>query len=115
MGERPTPVAAAKPNGGAPGLSSWAQNGTMPHVATKLRVGIVCPYSLSFPGGVQGQVVGIAQALRSLCVDARVLAPCDGPPPAGWVVPLGASVPTAANGSIAPIAPDPAAAVRTIK
>jgi phosphatidylinositol alpha-mannosyltransferase len=80
-----------------------------------LRVGMVCPYSLSFPGGVQGQVMGIARALRSLGVDVRVLAPCDGPAPASWVTPLGASVPTAANGSIAPIAPDPAAAVRTIR
>jgi len=80
-----------------------------------LRVGMVCPYSLSFPGGVQGQVMGIARSLRSLGVQVQVLAPCDGPPPEAWVTPLGASVPTAANGSIAPIAPDPAAAVRTIR
>ena len=48
-------------------------------------------------------------------VEARVLAPCDGPPPYPWVSPLGASVPAAANGSVAPIAPDPAAALRTIR
>src|SRR5579862_8573647 len=76
---------------------------------------MVCPYSLSIPGGVQGQVLGIARAMRSLGVEARVLAPCDGPPPYSWVSPLGASVPTAANGSIAPIAPDPPAALRTIR
>ncbi len=80
-----------------------------------LRVGLVCPYSLSIPGGVQGQVLGLARAMRALGVEARVLAPCDGPPPGSFVTPLGASVPTAANGSVAPIAPDPAAALRTIR
>lgn len=76
---------------------------------------MVCPYSLSIPGGVQGQVLGIAKAMRVAGVETRVLAPCDGPPPFPWVSPLGASVPTAANGSVAPIAPDPAAALRTIR
>src|SRR5262249_26000297 len=45
----------------------------------------------------------------------RVLAPCDGPPPELFVIPLGNSIPTAANGSIAPLAPDPACALRTIR
>jgi phosphatidylinositol alpha-mannosyltransferase len=80
-----------------------------------VRVGVVCPYSLTIPGGVQGQVLGITRAMRAVGVEARVLAPCDGPPPEPWVTPLGASVPTAANGSVAPIAPDPAAALRTIR
>jgi phosphatidylinositol alpha-mannosyltransferase len=80
-----------------------------------VRVGLICPYSLTIPGGVQGQVLGIAKALRRQGVEARVLAPCDGPPPEPWVSALGASVPTAANGSVAPIAPDPAAALRTIR
>jgi phosphatidylinositol alpha-mannosyltransferase len=53
--------------------------------------------------------------MRSMGVEARVLAPCDGPPPGPFVSPLGASVPTAANGSVAPIAPDPAASLRTIR
>ncbi len=80
-----------------------------------LRVGLVCPYSLTIPGGVQGQVLGLARALRALGHDARVLAPCDGPPPDAAVTPLGRSVPTAANGSVAPIAPDPSAQLRTIR
>ncbi|MGC8626231.1 MAG: glycosyltransferase family 4 protein [Acidimicrobiales bacterium] len=80
-----------------------------------MRVGLVCPYSLSIPGGVQGQVMGLAKALRQAGVEARVLAPCDGPPPDPCVTPLGASVPMAANGSVAPIAPDPAATLRTIR
>jgi phosphatidylinositol alpha-mannosyltransferase len=80
-----------------------------------VRVGLVCPYSLTLPGGVQDQVLGLARALRAGGVAARVLGPCDGTPPAAWVTPLGVSVPTAANGSVAPIAPDPAAALRTLR
>jgi phosphatidylinositol alpha-mannosyltransferase len=80
-----------------------------------LRIGLVCPYSLTIPGGVQAQVLGLARALRGLGHDARVLGPCDGPPPDAGVTPLGVSVPTAANGSVAPLAPDPAAQLRTIR
>jgi phosphatidyl-myo-inositol alpha-mannosyltransferase len=80
-----------------------------------LRVGLVCPYSLTMPGGVQMQVLGLARALRELGHEARVLAPCDGPPPDAGVTPLGMSVPTAANGSVAPLAPDPSAQLRTIR
>jgi phosphatidylinositol alpha-mannosyltransferase len=47
--------------------------------------------------------------------EARVLAPCDGPPPERFVIPLGDSIPTAANGSVAPLAPDPACQLRTIR
>jgi phosphatidylinositol alpha-mannosyltransferase len=80
-----------------------------------VRIGLVCPYSLTIPGGVQGQVLALARSLRSLGHDTRVLAPCDGPPPEPGVAPLGKSVPTASNGSIAPLAPDPAAQLRTIR
>lgn len=76
---------------------------------------MVCPYSLSIPGGVQAQVLGLARQLRRLGHEVRVLAPCDGPPPEPFVTPLGDSLPTAANGSIAPLAPDPAAALRTLR
>jgi phosphatidylinositol alpha-mannosyltransferase len=80
-----------------------------------VRVGLVCPYSLSLPGGVRGQVLGLARSLRGLGHDVRVLGPCDGPPPDAWVTPLGNSVPLAANGSVAPIAPDLPCALRTIR
>jgi phosphatidylinositol alpha-mannosyltransferase len=80
-----------------------------------VRIGLVCPYSLTIPGGVQGQVMGLARALRSNGHEARVLGPCDGPPPDASVTPLGRSVPTAANGSVAPLAPDPSAQLRTIR
>ena len=80
-----------------------------------VRVGLVCPYSLTIPGGVQGQVLGLARSLRGLGHEVRVLGPCDGPPPDAGVTPLGRSVPTAANGSVAPLAPDPSAQLRTIR
>jgi phosphatidylinositol alpha-mannosyltransferase len=80
-----------------------------------MRIGLVCPYSLTVPGGVQGQVLGLARELRRLGHEARVLGPCDGPPPESFVTPLGNSLPTAANGSVAPIAPDASATLRTIR
>jgi phosphatidylinositol alpha-mannosyltransferase len=80
-----------------------------------VRIGLVCPYSLTIPGGVQGQVLGLARSLRSVGHEVRVLGPCDGPPPDAGVTPLGRSVPTAANGSVAPLAPDPSAQLRTIR
>ena len=76
---------------------------------------MICPYSLTVPGGVQEQVLSLARVLRVRGVDVRVLAPCDGPPPDSGVTTLGSSLPTAANGSIAPIAPDLPAQVRLIK
>jgi phosphatidylinositol alpha-mannosyltransferase len=76
---------------------------------------MVCPYSLSIPGGVQSQVLGLARELRRNGHEVRVLGPCDGPPPEPFVTPLGDSLPTAANGSIAPLAPDPSAALRTVR
>ena len=42
-----------------------------------LRVALHCPYSLSVPGGVQGQVLGLARELGELGHEATVLAPLD--------------------------------------
>ena len=86
-----------------------------PMRSAPLRIGMVCPYSLSVPGGVQQQVMGLSRELRRMGIEVRVLAPCDGPPPATFVTPLGNSLPTAANGSIAPLAPDPSAQLRTMR
>ncbi|HEX2192094.1 MAG TPA: glycosyltransferase family 4 protein [Acidimicrobiales bacterium] len=80
-----------------------------------MRVGLVCPYSLSLPGGVQGQVLGLARALRTAGHEARVLGPCDGPPPEVGVVPLGNTIAALANGSVAPLAPDLPCVLRTIR
>ena len=76
---------------------------------------MISPYSLSVPGGVQGQILGLARALRARGEPVRVLGPCDGPPPETFVTPLGNCVPTGANGSVVPLAPDPAAQLRTIR
>jgi len=81
----------------------------------RLRIGLLCPYSLTTPGGVQGQVMGLARSLRRMGHEVRVLGPCDGAPPDTFVTPIGESLPTVANGSIAPLAPDPSAALRTIR
>jgi phosphatidylinositol alpha-mannosyltransferase len=80
-----------------------------------MRIALVSPYSLTLPGGVQTQVLALARALRALGHPTRLLGPCDGPPPDVGITPLGNSVPLAANGSMAPIAPDPACALRTIR
>ncbi len=80
-----------------------------------LRVGMICPYSLTIPGGVQHQVLGLARSLRAKGHEVRVLGPCDGPPPESFVTPLGNSFLNATNGSVAPLAPDPSATLRTIR
>ena len=54
-----------------------------------MRVAILCPYSLSVPGGVQGQVLGLARSLRGIGVATRVIGPTDGPPPEPGVVTVG--------------------------
>ena len=79
-----------------------------------MKVALVCPYSLTLPGGVQGQVLGLAHAMRSAGTEAVVLAPCDDEPPEPGVIPVGRSVPLAGNGSVAPLAPDPAAFLRSV-
>jgi len=78
-----------------------------------VRVGLVCPYSWSVPGGVQSHVAGLAAALRAAGVDAEILAPADGP--ADGIVPLGRTVPIPSNGSIQRVALSPAAIVRTAR
>jgi len=80
-----------------------------------VKVMIVSPYSLTFVGGVQGQVLGLARSLREMGVDARVVAPCDGPPPEPGVTAVGGSVRLPSNGSIAPIAAGKAAAGHTLE
>ena len=80
-----------------------------------MRIGLVCPYSLTVPGGVQGQVLGLAAAIRKRGYDVRVLGPCDGAPPDAGIIPLGNSLPVEANGSVAAIAPDPACQMRTLR
>jgi phosphatidylinositol alpha-mannosyltransferase len=79
------------------------------------RVAIVCPYSLSVFGGVQGQVLGLAHALRRIGLEVRVIAPCDGPPPEPGVTTVGPTRRFPSNGSIAPITSNHLAAARTLE
>ena len=80
-----------------------------------MRVLLVSPYSLSVFGGVQGQVLGLAHSLRELGVDARVVAPCDGPPPERGIITVGPSTNFSSNGSVAPIASGKPVARRTLE
>ena len=73
------------------------------------------PTASPCPAGCRPKCSASPGSLRRLGHEARVLAPCDGPPPELFVTPLGNSIPTAANGSMAPVAPDLAAALRTIR
>jgi phosphatidylinositol alpha-mannosyltransferase len=78
-------------------------------------VAIVCPYSLSVFGGVQGQVLGLARALRRRGLQTRVIAPCDGPPPEPGITTVGPTRRFPSNGSIAPITSNHLAAARTLE
>src|SRR5262249_44673308 len=78
-----------------------------------VKVAMLSPYSMSRPGGVQGQVLGLARELRKLDVDVRIIAPCDGPPPDPSIVSVGPSVEWESNGSVAPSAPGRQSARRT--
>jgi phosphatidyl-myo-inositol alpha-mannosyltransferase len=80
-----------------------------------VRVMLSSPYSLSLFGGVQAQVLGLAHALRAKGVEARVLAPCDGPPPEPGITTIGPSTRLPSNGSVAPVAAGRAVARRTIE
>lgn len=80
-----------------------------------LRVGLVCPYSLSLPGGVQGQVLGLARSLRRRGHEVRIIAPTDGPVNDPGVLSVGTTILNPSNGSVAPLAPDPPAQIRTIR
>jgi phosphatidylinositol alpha-mannosyltransferase len=77
---------------------------------------MLCPYSLSRPGGVQGQVVGLAHALRGLGHEVTVVGPSDPgamvPAAAGEHFVIGHSTALHSNGSVAPVALSPAAAAR---
>jgi phosphatidylinositol alpha-mannosyltransferase len=78
-----------------------------------MRIGIVCPYSLDVPGGVQSHVQELAEALLALGHEVSVLAPADDDarlPP--YVVAAGRSVPFPYNGSVARITFGPVSATR---
>jgi phosphatidylinositol alpha-mannosyltransferase len=103
-----------------------------------VRIAMVCPYSLSRPGGVQGQVIGLSRSLRAIGHQVTILAPDDDHPvgvvrqfdahqepsgagaassdsgsPVEEVYVVGHSTSLHSNGSVAPVTISPIAAFRT--
>lgn len=81
-----------------------------------MRVGLVCPYSLDVPGGVQNHVRDLAEVLAARGHHVGILAPGDDDvehPP--HVVVVGRAVPVRYNGSVARVAFGPRVATRTAK
>ena len=82
-----------------------------------LRVGLVCPYALDTPGGVQSHVLGLAGYLRELGHDPYVLAPGALPADAlgldeAHFTSAGAPVAVRYNGSVARVVFGPLSAAR---
>ncbi len=78
-----------------------------------MRIGIVSPYSLDVPGGVQLHVLDLARHLISLGHHVSVLAPADEDTPLpDFAVSAGRAVPVRFNGSVARLAFGPVAASR---
>ncbi len=79
-----------------------------------MHVGIVCPYSLAVPGGVQAHVLDLARALRDLGHRVDVLAPAgEEAAAADSVTSAGRAVAIRYNGSVARLAFGPLAYART--
>jgi phosphatidylinositol alpha-mannosyltransferase len=81
-----------------------------------VKIAMLSPYALTRPGGVQGQVIGLSKALRSLGHEVTVVAPADPEQPfpesAGRHFVAGRVTGVHSNGSVAPVALSPASAVR---
>lgn len=78
-----------------------------------MRVGIVCPYSLDRPGGVQLHVLDLAEALIAQGHEVSVLAPAaEGTAVPDYVLSAGRSIPIRYNGATARVTFGLAAAAR---
>ncbi|CAA9326654.1 MAG: Phosphatidylinositol alpha-mannosyltransferase [uncultured Nocardioidaceae bacterium] len=82
-----------------------------------VRIGLVCPYSLDVPGGVQNHVLGLASTLSRRGHHVAVLAPGGrggrgAPPLPAYVTTTGRAVPVRHNGSVARVAFGPVTAAR---
>src|SRR5690625_1648005 len=79
-----------------------------------MRIGIVCPYSLDMPGGVQFHVRDLAEHLIGLGHSVSVLSPADDTTPVPpHVLAAGRAVPVPSNGSVARLTFGPVSAART--
>ena len=76
---------------------------------------MLSPYSLSRPGGVQGQVFGLSRALRQLGHEVTVMGPQDENAAIDHeaVVAVGRPTGLRSNGSVAPVTVSPMVALRT--
>jgi phosphatidylinositol alpha-mannosyltransferase len=79
-----------------------------------MRVALLCPYSMSVPGGVQNQVLLLSTEMRKRGIDARIIAPCDGVPPTQFTMSVGSTRRLKSNGSLAPIVDDAQSASLTL-
>ncbi len=77
-----------------------------------VRIGIVCPYSLDTPGGVQNHVRDLAEALIARGHHVSVLAPSENEELPPYVVGVGRAVPVPYNGAVARLAFGPVVAGR---
>ena len=78
-----------------------------------MKVGLVCPYSLDTPGGVQNHVRDLAETLIERGHDVSVLAPGESDDLPSYVVPAGRTVALPYNGAVARISFGPVTAGRT--
>lgn len=79
-----------------------------------MKIGMVCPYSLDVPGGVQNHVRDLTESLHGLGHDVSVLAPAnDHKPMPDYVVSAGRAMPVRYNGAVARLAFGPVALSRT--
>lgn len=72
-----------------------------------MKIGIVCPYEWSVPGGVKNHVQSLAAELRMLGHKVDILAPTDQTHKTHQVISLGKSTSIKYNGSVARIAVGP--------
>jgi phosphatidylinositol alpha-mannosyltransferase len=77
-----------------------------------MRIGIVCPYSMDMPGGVQNHIKDLAEALIGLGHEVSVLAPSETADLPPYVVSAGRAVPIPYNGAVGYISFGPVASAR---
>src|SRR5690554_3350855 len=92
--------------GGVDGRANRGATRRLAHVAKVwvgvMKVGIVCPYSLDRPGGVQLHVMDLAEALIGRGHEVSVIAPAvPNTVVPDYVVTAGRSIPVKYNGSVA--------------
>jgi phosphatidylinositol alpha-mannosyltransferase len=88
---------------------------TIESTGSKLRIGIVCPYSWDVPGGVQTHIRDLTHALQSRGHEVSVLAPGDEETADDFVVSAGRAIPVRYNGSVARLAFGPFSGQRVRK